>query len=60
MGDIPYCSHLFIVLNGEKEPYYSNIQQYTKDLQINTSLIYTEKKRSLKCTKYRDRAITGL
>jgi putative glycosyltransferase protein len=43
-GKIPYCYHLFIVLNGDKEPYYNILEHYIKELHLNASLIYTEEK----------------
>ena len=33
-----------VVLNGDKEPYYSNIQAILKKFSFNYSLIYTEEK----------------
>lgn len=44
-GEISYILHIFIILNGEKDPYYSEIQQYIQNQQlINVSLIYTKKR----------------
>lgn len=35
---------VFIILNGDKEPYFSNINKLLEELKINSYLIYTVKK----------------
>lgn len=43
-GEIPYRVHIFIILNGDKEPYYSALDDYIIKHSLDASLIYTEQK----------------